>query len=321
MKRIALVVIAALCSLALSAQEDAIKVNYQGDKPTIKDFVWSFVSTPIEDEEYGESSYYDNSVREAWIRQRDGLPQPEGVTLTIDQKNGFVVYEFKEESYLVRKEMCYWNEADGKHKLFAFSDWAFNSKGMPILTETCGMMFFRYDNATKKMTYCKAPGFEISYDASYSLPRTGKDITVTHYLENGTRQQETLKWDGHGFMSYLAGRTDIGKNWFQGDWTSEVEEDERGFGASLLKEYNLITLEEDTKFYFLDIDVDGFAPLTDQDITTVLCIRKGAKYIDGGYEFDSYIPDPRNADAMLRFGISTLNGKEVFTIADTYHRK
>lgn len=47
--------------------------------------------------------------------------QEEGVTLTVDQKNGFVLYESRQDEYLTRIELCYWNEADKKHKLIAYN--------------------------------------------------------------------------------------------------------------------------------------------------------------------------------------------------------
>ena len=90
MKRIALAVIFACCSLALAAQ-DGIQVNYQGEKPTISDFVWALLSAP--DEADDEEGYYDestNAFRQAWIRYRQGEPQEENETLTVDQRNGFV---------------------------------------------------------------------------------------------------------------------------------------------------------------------------------------------------------------------------------------
>ena len=40
----------------------------------------------------------------------------------------------------------------------------------------------------------------IMYLCSYGLPRVGKDITVTHWSEDGREKwQTTLKWNGHGF--------------------------------------------------------------------------------------------------------------------------
>lgn len=35
-------------------------------------------------------------------------------------------------------------------------------------------------------------------NVTYSLPRSGKDITVTYWYEN-RKTQKTLKWNGHGF--------------------------------------------------------------------------------------------------------------------------
>lgn len=34
---------------------------------------------------------------------------------------------------------------------------------------------------------------------SYNLPRTGKDITVHYWYEDGKHLEKTLKWNGHGF--------------------------------------------------------------------------------------------------------------------------
>ena len=43
-------------------------------------------------------------------------------------------------------------------------------------------------------------GFDVEYlNKSYALPRTGKDITVTTWDDNGKKTQKTLKWNGHGF--------------------------------------------------------------------------------------------------------------------------
>ncbi|MBQ3960233.1 MAG: hypothetical protein II683_00405, partial [Muribaculaceae bacterium] len=91
------------------------------------------------------------------------------------------------------------NEADGKHKLFAFNNMASIVDDEPLSTETTGMTFCRYNNATKKMTLCDPPGFEIDYQCVYALPRTGKNITVTKFLKNGQTTKKTLKWNGKRF--------------------------------------------------------------------------------------------------------------------------
>ena len=200
MKRITLAIIFACCMLALTAQ-DAIKVNYKGAKPTISDFAWALVSyiDNIE-EECGDRP--TNAIRDALILYRKGLPQEDGITFTVDEKNGYLLYEMSDDYSIYRMEMCYWNEADGKHKLFAFNNLASYDieDGKPISTETSGLTFWRYDNATKKMTYCATPGFKVEYlDTNYALPRTGKDITVITWLGKGKKTEKTLKWNGRRF--------------------------------------------------------------------------------------------------------------------------
>ena len=203
MKRIALTILFVCCTLALAAQ-DGIKVNYQGEKPTISDFAWAFLSVDNgEDELEGEADESFNAIKQAWIRHREGLPQEENETLTVDEKNGFVLYEWRYEENLLRIEMCFWNESDKKHKLFAYNV-GYYSNGKYSPGQFDGIVFCRYDNAKREMTYCESPGFEVEYSTedgswvSYDLPRSGKDITVNYWL-NGKRTQKTLKWDGQKF--------------------------------------------------------------------------------------------------------------------------
>ena len=210
MRKIIFLVLLFICStLAVFAQE-SIRVKYQGAQPTISDFAWAFLSSNDDDEEEDcvDESFY--AIRAAWETHRKGLPQEEGVTLTIDQKNGFVVYEYKSEyedvKHLLRIEMCYWNESDGKHKLFAYNVCCFRN-GECSPGQFDGLLFYRYDNATKKMTLCNDVGFDVEFGTndgddvayiSYALPRTGKDIILTTWYKRG-KQQKTLKWNGRRF--------------------------------------------------------------------------------------------------------------------------
>ena len=203
MKRISLAIIFACCTLALAAQE-AIRVNYQGAKPTISDFAWAFLSNAVIEDEDGMFDESTNAVKQAWIQHRKGLPQSEDMTLTIDQKNGYAVLESRQGEHLGRWEMCYWNEADGKHKLFAYNVvWFQNGKYSPGQYD--GIIFYRYNNATKIMTPCDDTGVDIVYRSednvlgSYALPRVGKDIIVTLWYDNGKTKKKTLKWNGRRF--------------------------------------------------------------------------------------------------------------------------
>ena len=203
MKRLSLAIVLACCTLAVAAQEEGFRVNYQGARPTIKDFAKACIASMLnpEDEEEceGEGLYLYESLQKAMVCQEKGQPLEKNETLTIDLKNGFLVYEQKYEENLYRIEMCYWNEADGKHKLFADNRWSFEN-GILSMGQYDGLSFYRYDNATKKMSRCNTPGFDVEYlDKSYALPRTGKDITVTKWDNSGKKSEKTLKWNGHGF--------------------------------------------------------------------------------------------------------------------------
>lgn len=201
MKRISSAIILSCLTLSLMAQ-NGIKVNYKGSTPTVVDFTWAaFPSLNYEDEdESGDRPW--KALENAMNRYSKGLPQEEGETLTIDSKNGYILFERvgeEDEDYIFRLEVCYWNESDGKHKLVAFNNMASYFEGRPGMTETSGMSFFRYNNATKRMEACDAPGFEIDYSSVYELPRSGKDIITTKWNDDGTTRQMTLKWDGKRF--------------------------------------------------------------------------------------------------------------------------
>ena len=127
----------------------------------------------------------------------------EGDKITVDQKNGYAVYESRDGEDLLMVEMCYWNEADQKHKLFAYNVKCYDG-GRYSPGQFDGLTFYRYDNATKKMTLCEAPGFEVAHGTedgawvSYDLPRSGKDIIYTEWKGNA-KKQKTLKWNGRRF--------------------------------------------------------------------------------------------------------------------------
>ena len=201
MKRLSLAIVLACCTLALAAQEGAIRVKYQGARPTIKDFASAYLASLISEVEECDAegiALYEDLQHAITCRDK-GLPLEENESLTIDLKNGFLVYELTYDENLHRIEMCYWNEADGKHKLFANSRWSFQN-GRLSMGQYDELSFYRYNDATKKMSSCNTPGFDVEYlNKSYALPRTGKDIIVTTWNDNGNSTQKILKWNGHGF--------------------------------------------------------------------------------------------------------------------------
>ena len=109
MKRLSLAIVFACCTLAVAAQEEGFRVNYQGVKPDIKDFACAYLASLLTDdvEECDREGLglYAN-LQEAIKRQDMGLPLEENRTLTTDLKNGYLVYEQKYDEYLMRIEMC-----------------------------------------------------------------------------------------------------------------------------------------------------------------------------------------------------------------------
>jgi hypothetical protein len=125
MKRIASAIILSCLSLSMMAQ-NGIKVNFKGSAPTVTDFAWAaFPSLNYEDEEETGDRPWE-ALKSALECYNKGLPQEKGETLTIDTKNGYIVWEYSSDDYdhISRLEVCYWNEADGKHKLIAFNNMA-----------------------------------------------------------------------------------------------------------------------------------------------------------------------------------------------------
>ena len=199
MKRFLFSIVFACCTLGLAAQE-GFPVKYQGDKPTISDFVPAYLDI-TEEEDCDESKM---AFTDAWNRYHQNLPLQENETLTVDQRSGYVVYESRYEESLLRIEVCYWNESDQKHKLMAYNVTSYLD-GKYALGQFDGIAFFRYTNATKHLLRTDDVGFEPEYYSedgamvSYALPRSGKDIIVTHWYDNGTNKQKVLKWGGRRF--------------------------------------------------------------------------------------------------------------------------
>lgn len=191
------------CTLTMAAQ-DGIQVLYEGAQPNIYDFACAFIY-----QDDGDAEDCDREatagIAEALERYRQNENQNDNVTLVVDKKGGFISYKYQYQGHTQLIEMCYWNEADKKHKLFAYNVACFRN-GNPEPGQFDGITFYRYNNATKLMTYTTDFGFEPVLGTedgawvSYDLPRTGKDITVTTFWgKTGKKQLKALKWNGRRF--------------------------------------------------------------------------------------------------------------------------
>jgi hypothetical protein len=198
MKRLSLSIILVCCTLVVAAQ-DGIKVNFQGAAPDIMDFAWSYVTSSDGNEE-AESDESTNALRQSLEMYRKGQSQPEDFTITVDKKAGYILVVSNQNGFTNKWEMCFWNMADKKHKLFACCVELSENGKRTSPGQYDGLNFYRYDNATKTMSAYDA-GIDVDYfNISYSLPRTDKDITVTQWSENGKEKwQKTLKWNGSKF--------------------------------------------------------------------------------------------------------------------------
>ena len=77
MKRLSLSIAFACCTLALAAQEDGFRVNFQGAKPDIKDFAKAYITSllnPEDEEPEGDGLYMYESIQKAMVCQENGQP-------------------------------------------------------------------------------------------------------------------------------------------------------------------------------------------------------------------------------------------------------
>lgn len=162
MKKISMIIGAILMLLGLNSQAQLpyekdymYEIGSFGKTGTIKEFV-SYILAEPEDEMSGPMS-------EAWNLYLQNKPLPEGVTILLDEKNGYFRYdkEYVEEfdaeeaTEIFRNtifvEMVVWNCADGKHKVFAENTGG-AVNGVPHDEwEYDGIIFYLYDKATHKL--------------------------------------------------------------------------------------------------------------------------------------------------------------------------
>ena len=187
-----------LMAVAAQAQDDYIIVKYSGARPNILDFVTAILSQ----DDTGESL---GNMADNWELYRQNYPLREGATILTDVPNGYVRFDQRYEDADERShgyiEICYWNCADGKHKLVAIND-GYEQNGKPIETELTGLTFYRYDNQAHTLTcesvYDLGARIEVTPVVTYELPRKGKDIKAVIHAPNRP-VHILMKWNGTKF--------------------------------------------------------------------------------------------------------------------------
>ena len=136
---------------------------------------------------------------------RNGKKPKPGDSFIVDVQNGYVGYVSEDEENRQVIECCYWNYADKKHKLVAFSNDLFLD-GRATAGQYTGIDFYIYDNASHTMKLAYAQDLGIAFDAppgshatSHSLPRLGKTIVYTFHTPSG-RIEKRLTWNGSKFI-------------------------------------------------------------------------------------------------------------------------
>ena len=178
--------------------EERIAVHYAGQRPTIVDF-----ANAILEHKKAEHDFF-GMVNRDWKLYREKKPLSTNAKVTLDTKNGYMRYDtfYPEKTDTTFLEMCYWNCADGKHKLVCLNTvWVFdNDYGW---NDYIGSWFYLYDNAKKTLRTVYAEDIGALYDGDglsvFFLPRKGKNIRVSA-AGGGERWDEVLEWDGYQFI-------------------------------------------------------------------------------------------------------------------------
>ena len=129
-------------------------VKFKGASPSIVDFINALIN-----EEDGIGMPMDSgNIIDAWEHYLRNEKQEPGVEVVVDKKNGYVRitteytddYDGELHVYKQYFESCFWNCADGKHKLFAMN---INDthNGLYMVGQTSGLSLNLYDNGRHVM--------------------------------------------------------------------------------------------------------------------------------------------------------------------------
>ena len=180
-------------------QTERIAVHYDGQRPTIADF-----ANAILDYQKGNHKFFD-MVNRDWKLYLQKKPLSTKAKITLDTKSGYLRYDtfYPEKTDTTFLEMCFWNCADGKHKLVCLNT-VWKLDGDYGWDDYIGSWFFLYDNAKKNLRILFAEDIGALYDGDglsvFFLPRQGKNIKVSA-AGGGERWNEILEWDGYQFTS------------------------------------------------------------------------------------------------------------------------
>lgn len=222
MKTNLIAVIALITGFILPANvvsQERIRIESNGHTVNILDFARAYLA----------SHHDDDFCRAAARKLSKGSHSNGNEATTVDSRNGFFAYEQtdKRDKTATRIEICYWNCDNKREKLVAVNR-LFTSGSM---TES-DLTFYRYSTRSGVMTLMRAPFDRVpqpgdmlnraradektkrrvttarnedanAFQPSYSLPRTGKDITFRFAdpdaVPRSAQRQGIMRWNGNGF--------------------------------------------------------------------------------------------------------------------------
>ena len=176
-----------------------VTVKFSGSQPNIKDFM----NTILSQEDIGEAL---GAVSQSWEWYRNGMNMLDGQSFIVDVDNGYIGFnEDISDQERLYVEFCYWNYADGKHKLVA-ENVVNIVDGKPVEGQYAGISYLKYDNDTHKMICVDANSLGIDmempvgeYSSLRRLPRKGKTIEYEFYLPAG-KITKRYTWNGSRFV-------------------------------------------------------------------------------------------------------------------------
>lgn len=177
------------------------KVKLKGQKPTIVDFVNHYLKD-------GEGDLAAH-LSEMWDNYLAGKPQEKGMKVTVDVKSAYVKFEenYEEANEQSFTEMCYWNCADGKHKILAFSNSLF-CDGKFVDGQYTGVVFWLYENSTRRLMQIDASDIGAEVYSGDEHVTSGYDGKNWYYEKNGKKtilsEKEYNTWyeNSHPVMIY-----------------------------------------------------------------------------------------------------------------------
>ena len=187
----------------------SIAVQSKGNSPNIIDFVNALFGGEAEDELSG-------TVGDAWKRHVSKKAPMAGESWVVDAKNGYARYDLDlktaypdfDDDEALFVEMCYWNCADGTHKVVAENIGTTIDGMLQRDGQFTGLVFYLYDSKTRLMANISGEDLGL-IDFYESLPDETYDIENGHYYAKDHYTGEMRRMDSDEFEQWYRQRSTV----------------------------------------------------------------------------------------------------------------